>query len=173
MLSTPGESDSEPGASTPDEPVPGQTHDRPQWRHQQKGGPVAACRHSPLPHQAELGPRHPRCGGELPVCQHVDLHFNCSASHMSPLLNMIPSGWGHGIQSEHQRRVCAEVPESFVCLAGCGCQWRGDGGLQARGGLPGWQRHPSVRGQGAWWVSWKLAGAEKNISCTNSQVYII
>lgn len=83
MLSTPGESDSESGASAPDEPVPGQTHDRPQWRHQQKGWPVADRRHSPLPHQAELCPRHPRCGGELPVCQHVDLDFNCSAPHVT------------------------------------------------------------------------------------------
>lgn len=93
------------------------------------------------------------------VCEYMDLcccHIlkgHCveiSASHLSAC---VPSDRGLCFQSEHQRCVCAEIPQRPVCLAGRWCQWWGDGGCQARGGLPGWQCQPGVRGQGARWVS--------------------
>lgn len=60
-----GESDSGPGASTPDEPVPGQTHDHQQWRNLTQRRTDTVRQHSPLPHPAELFPRYSSCGGKL------------------------------------------------------------------------------------------------------------
>lgn len=74
MTSSTGESDSGPGASTPDEPVPGQTHDHPPRRDVIQRWTVTGRQHSPLPHPPELLRRHPSSGGELsartPACQH-------------------------------------------------------------------------------------------------------
>lgn len=84
MISIPGESDSGPGASTPDEPVPGKTHDHPQWRNIQEGWTDADRQHSPIPHQAELFPCHPGCGGKLPVSTQITLrsHLNLCLPHL-------------------------------------------------------------------------------------------
>lgn len=60
-----GESDSGSGTSPPDEPLPGQTHDHPQWGNITQKWTVTVWKHSPLPHPPEHLPCHPGCGGEL------------------------------------------------------------------------------------------------------------
>jgi len=146
-----GESDSGPGASAPDESVPGQTHDHPHRRNVTQRWTVPERQHSPLPHPAELFQRDPRCGGELSASTWVCV--DTSSISTSYLCTRVPSGRGLCFQSEHQRCVCAEVPEGFVYVAGSWGQRWGDGGRQVCGGLPGWQCQRSVRGQWARWVS--------------------
>lgn len=151
MISSPGESDSGPGASTPDEPVPGQTHDHPQRRNVQEGWTDGDCQHSPLPHQAELFPCHPGSGGKLPAS--TQTYASVAPKSVSPTPHWFSydsSGRGLRFQSKHQRCVCAEIPKCPLCLAGRGRQWRGDGGRQSCGEIPGWQPQPGVWGQGAW-----------------------
>lgn len=92
MTSSIGESDSGPGASPPDEPVPGQTDDHPQWRNVTQRWTVADRQHSSLPHPAELFPCDPGRGGELPASTRAcvvvtplqDTHcVEISTSHLS------------------------------------------------------------------------------------------
>lgn len=91
-----GESDSGPGASTPDEPLPGQTHDHPQRRNVTQRWTDADRQHSSLPHPPELLPLHPGCGGEPSAstracvatcppltCLHVSPQVDVSASNLN------------------------------------------------------------------------------------------
>lgn len=158
MTSSTGESDSGPGASTPDEPLPGQTHDHPQRRNVTQRWTVPERQHSPLPHPTELFPLNPGCGGELSAstwtCVVVaSLKGTVRTFLISHPSACVPSDRAVCFQSEHQRCVCAEVPRRPVCLAGRWLQWWGDGGCQSCGGLPGWQSQRGVWGRGARWVS--------------------
>ena len=154
MASSTGESDSGSGASPPDEPVPGQTHDHPQRGDVTQRWPVAGQQHSSVPHPAELLPWDSGCGGELYA--HVPVKLTCCRDvSFSPLVFLHPvySGRGLCLQSEHQRRVRAEIPERRGGLAGRWSQWWGGDSCQTCSGLLWWQSYPSVRGQGARWVS--------------------
>lgn len=87
MTSSTGESDSGPGASTPDEPVPGQTHDHPHRRDVPQRWTVTGRQHSPLPHPPKLLQRHPSSGGELSACTRacqIPCRTLTSSSHLFP-----------------------------------------------------------------------------------------
>lgn len=79
-------------------------------------------------------------------------HFGVWDVGSSDFLLVLLPGWALCLQSEHQRRVCAEKPEWTVCVAGRRWQRWGDGCGQTRGDLSGWRRQPGVRGQRARWV---------------------
>jgi len=64
LLSPLGESDPGPGASPPDEPLPGQAHDHPQRGDVPEGGPDRGRREATLPAPPELLAGHPGRGGQ-------------------------------------------------------------------------------------------------------------